>query len=233
VIALWALLIFILDLGLCLGGACAEVGVARVGDTTAGELDSLTLAHGPQTAIPLLSGASVRVDERAWLTMFERYYTEADRGLDAPSLDVYVVSVARAWHFRSGLEPQLIAGLVYAAGDVGPWADYPWIDAAPHKAVGGAIGGNFRWNAVETKGVRIHLDFSPTYWHTNFEVPAGGTEYNWFLRSGGGLSIPVDAEYSIDLNYRWSHISNAQKQSGRNPGWDGKGVCVGLRRVVR
>ena len=199
-------------------------------------VDSVSVGSGQNDhdspVVPLLAKKPGQVDELAWIPAFELYSTVTGRDHNLfPSLDLYLISVTRSWHFRSGFEPQLFAGLAYAKGEVGPYAYYEG-RFRTDEVVGGAIGGSLRWNVVEVRGAHLFMDFSPAFLRTNMEIPGGGTPANWLLRSGGGMSVPLSFEYTMEFTFRWVHVSNGAAVPGQNPGWDGKGLGFGLRRMA-
>jgi len=179
------------------------------------------------STLPILRYA----DETAWVTSLDYYAPRPGFDRQNRDIDVEDFRVTRAWHFRRGLEAQF-GGLAFrASGTRTTNTSPPSLEGSD--ALGLGFGPMGRWNLLEIKRVRFFGDAGPDVIFTNNPFPAGGTNYDFFLRAGGGAAFRLNESYWLEAGFRWTHISNGQGIGPGNPAWQGRGVAVALRHAHR
>jgi hypothetical protein len=180
-----------------------------------------------RSALPILRYA----DETAWLTTLDYYAPWPGFNRQNRDIDVGTFGVNRAWHFRRGLEFQFGGLGVRASGT-------RTIDPAPapverSDALGVGFDSLGRWNFFQRKQCRLFAEAEPGFTFTNNGFPSGGTQYNFFLRAGGGAALRLNRGYWLETSYRWTQISNAQGAVPGNPVWQGQGIALALRHALQ
>lgn len=174
------------------------------------------------SSIPVLRDA----DETAWIAN-TTYYTPLDR--QARDIDVESLQVTRAWHFSNGWEAQLDGVVLRAQGTRTLPTNPPTLQRSD--AFGAGFGVGVRWNFLQFDRVRFLGDLSPALIFTNNNFPAGGRQHNFFLRAGAGAAFRVTDSYWLEAGFFWTHISNGEFGSPRDPTWQGEGVSLSLRHA--
>lgn len=85
-----------------------------------------------------------------------------------------------------------------------------------------------RWNSGLRAGrVAPYLELAGGGLWTNGNLPAGETSaFNFTARGGGGIEIFAANKRSVDVGFRWWHISNANL-GAKNPEFNGFQVSLG------
>jgi hypothetical protein len=189
--------------------------------------------EGQQAEVQRKTGVIILrdADEKAWLANLQYYVPRPGFNRKNRDIDVSDIRVARAWHFRLGLEFQF-GGLVFRASgtrttDTSP----PSLERSDALGLGfGPVG---RWNFLQIKRLRLFGEAGPDLIFTNNPFPAGGTKYDFFLHAGGGAAFRLNESYWLEASFSWTHISNGQGIGPGNPAWQGQGVAVGIRHAFR
>jgi hypothetical protein len=164
--------------------------------------------------------------EKSWITGLEILWPRDDTDREYVNINLYAIDLAYSWRSRIGWELQIIGSLVDARGESSD--GYFYSPSRETRATGLSIGGVARWNPVDIKEFRLFLEVSPNLLTSYPEFPPGGTRDNLYARYGYGLHIPIDRTYSVEVVQRWAHVSNGQIYE--NPGWDGTGITLSVRR---
>jgi hypothetical protein len=148
-------------------------------------------------------------------------------------VDVAGVALAEAWDFNEGAES--LAGLALGAQrrvwkaltvraegvvlHVEQAGDDGWLR-------GFTIGTRTRWGASRIKPF-VHLGVGLS--DATTPVPARGTRINFLALVGGGVQIPIRAQFLVDFGARWFHVSNNGREGrNRNPDIQALGAVIAI-----
>jgi hypothetical protein len=201
-----------------------SLGIRRTSDK---EVQPANPERATRSKLPILRDA----DETAWLTTIDYYAPQPGFNRQNRDIDVENFRVAHVWHFRRGLEFQF-GGLVFRASGTRTTDSSPG-SIERSDALGGGLGPGGRWNFVQAKPLRLFIEAGPDFIFTNNGFPSGGTNYNFFLRAGGGAAFRVNESYWLETSFKWAQISNGQGSGPGNPTWQGLGVTLSLRHALR
>ncbi|MDD5088115.1 MAG: hypothetical protein PHI18_04890 [bacterium] len=175
-----------------------------------------------------------RKPRTSWLTSIETLWPrdrqEEDSwwwhtGADAV---LYNINIAHCWRWQYGLEVQLGITLVDAAETYKE--EFYFSPSSRSQAFGLSFGPTLYWTVIEWWRLGVIVDFVPQIMFSYREFPHGGTWINFFGRNSIGAACELSRKYSIEVTHRWGHVSNADVSN--NPGWDGEGTYLGIRRQV-
>jgi hypothetical protein len=95
-------------------------------------------------------------------------------------------------------------------------------------AAGAGLEFALRWHFVRREGWTAYLDGGLGVLYTSGRFPEDGTRFNFMESAGAGLSRRIATRLWLTGGARWLHISNANLGDGKNPGFDGFRVSVGV-----
>ena len=96
---------------------------------------------------------------------------------------------------------------------------------------GGLVGLDilFRWHFWKRDRWTIYVDGGAGLMHSDHEIPANGTHFNFRPQAGIGFSLDVDGRARLMAGGRWQHVSNLDKNGDvENPGYDGAMIYAGF-----
>jgi hypothetical protein len=183
----------------------------------------------PEIHIPVLGTPN----EFALVTDLEYY--EPDPGFDRQDrdIDLQVARAALAAHFRQGWEFQFDVLAIRARGTAILSSTPPIPPPVPSNALAVGAGPLARWNILQFSRWRLFVDAQGDLILNDRPFPPHGTSYDFFLRTGGGISVRVSDRYWLESAFRFAHISNGLGVDSGNPGWEGTGLSTGIRRTFR
>jgi hypothetical protein len=167
---------------------------------------------------------------RAWVTSLEVFGPRDKQELDYDNIHLYDFSIAHAWYWNSGWEVQLGGTLIDAKGTT--QAVYFFSPSRRSDAIGLSLGPIVHWTPFSVNRFSAFIDLVPNVLYTYPEFPAGGTRVNLFGRVGLGVTLLINRAYALEVAQRWAHISNGGEDEYINPGWDGTGIYLSVRRNI-
>jgi hypothetical protein len=183
----------------------------------------------PQIHIPVLGTPT----ESALITDLEYYEPEPGFNRQDRDIDLQSARAALAAHFRQGWEFQFDLLAIRARGTAILSSTPPIPPPVPSNALALGAGPLARWNVLQFSQWRLFVDAQADLILNDRPFPPHGTSYDFFLRAGGGISVRVSDRYWLESAFRFAHISNGQGFDAGNPGWQGRGLSMGIRRTFR
>ena len=92
---------------------------------------------------------------------------------------------------------------------------------------GGALQSVMRCHFVNYGSWSLFVEAGAGLSYLSKSVPADGTNFNFLLLAGLGLTKQISDSVHFMIGHRWVHLSNASTQS-RNPAYDGKMIYAGF-----
>jgi hypothetical protein len=77
--------------------------------------------------------------------------------------------------------------------------------------------------------VRLSADVSASILLYDRRFPAGGERYNGMFQAGPTAAFDLGAGQSLQIGYRWMHVSNGRGPGPDNPAYEGRGVSLRYR----
>jgi hypothetical protein len=196
---------------------------------SAQETSSPPSARAPQRHVPVFGGA----DEFALAGGAEYYTPQPGFDRENRDIDVQLARIAAAAHLPQGWELQFGALLFRAHGtrtEASLAASPPQVAS---NAAGVGAGPLVRWNFLQFSHCRLFLDAEGDLLLADRPFPEHGSSYDFFLHTGGGISVWMSDTYWLESAFHFSHISNGQGFGPGNPTWQGNAVLIGVRRNFR
>ena len=104
----------------------------------------------------------------------------------------------------------------------------PSLEQMDADAYGLSFSGLLRWHALQWDRCSLFIDGSAGGIYSDKPFPPNGTQWNYVLRSGAGLTYDLGKKIHLTAGYRFMHISNGRRVGDRNPAYDSHCGFLGI-----
>jgi hypothetical protein len=108
------------------------------------------------------------------------------------------------------------------------WYLVPPTGANEGPTYGGGFQGLLRCHFLNYGSWSLYADGGTGFSYLTRSIPSDGTNYNFILTAGLGLTKQISECTHLMIGHRWFHLSNGAFFTAQNPGYDAKMIYAGL-----
>jgi hypothetical protein len=157
-------------------------------------------------------------------------YLSASFGIAGETARIYGAHAGVGYYYQDNLSFN-VEVIAHQGGRVEADSDVPGASKYEGTYYGAAFQLLARYHYLNYGTWSLFTDAGLGFSYLSTSVPRGGTNYNFILTAGLGLTKQLDECTQLFVGHRWFHLSNGAFFTDNNPGYDSKMFFLGILKT--